>query len=59
LIELKTSLESLFATVVRIPGESPRLAYVSMDEAGIEWVNPEEVEGWRFYTPEEHKDARV
>jgi hypothetical protein len=49
LIEIKSGSSTLLATQIRIPGEVTKLAYVSMDESGIDWVNAEDVDGWRPY----------
>jgi hypothetical protein len=53
LIELKSGSSTLLAFQVRAPGKSARLAYVSMQESGIDWVDPEDVDGWREYKYEE------
>jgi hypothetical protein len=52
IIELKMGQGTGLAVQIRAPGgsgESTRLAYLSMQESGIDWVNPEDVDGWRVY----------
>jgi hypothetical protein len=47
-IELKSGSDNLLAVPASLNGKS-QLAYLSVVEAGIEWVDFEDVEGWRYY----------
>jgi hypothetical protein len=53
IIEIKSGPSTLLAFQVRVRGKVTRWAYASMQESGIDWVSPDDVDGWREYKLEE------